>query len=82
MVPATVARQVSEPSASLGDLCGRVPARLADAGATAGAKRRTTSTGSWSAMMSQARSNVPSMLGLRRLEASGRHATRRGSARS
>ena len=44
--------------------------------ATFGAKRRTTSTGSWSAMMSQARSNIPSTLAgraARTVRASARH---------
>ena len=55
MVPATVARQSSEPSARAIDPLGRMPAspRWTRA-ATTGAKRRTTSTGAWSAMMSQA----------------------------
>ena len=56
--PATSASRRRSP-ATRSDGCQRASrTRLA----TAGEKRRTTSTGSWSAMMSQARSNIPATI--------------------
>ena len=54
MVPDTVARQRSEPSASVATVCVGCQVASRILAATRGAKRSTTSTGVWSAMMSQA----------------------------
>ena len=54
MVPATVARQSSEPSGSRSTCWVGCHVASRTRAATAGAKRSTTSTGGWSAMMSQA----------------------------
>ena len=76
IVPATVACQTSEPSASSVGPLGRVPGRLEDARRDAGRKRRTTSVAGWSAMMSQARrrlvSSDPGSGGVERLRRSAR----------
>ena len=67
------------------DALGRVPASPRGRGSRrAGAKRRTTSTGSWSAMMSQARPQPRRSIGrrVRRLERLAASARRPGSARS
>src|SRR5712691_9813630 len=58
IVPATVARQTSEPSLSTSTRCDGCQRASWTRAATAGEKRTTTSTGSWSAMLSQARSNI------------------------
>ena len=54
IVPDTVARQRSEPSASVSTVWVGCQVASRTRAATAGAKRSTTSTGGWSAMMSQA----------------------------
>ena len=53
-MPETVARQRSEPSASVSSVWVGCQVASRTRLATPGAKRRTTSTGGWSAMMSQA----------------------------
>ena len=61
---------------------GRVPGRLADAAGDRGAKRSTTSTSGWSAMMSQAGPSAASISARPAARTSAASAPRRGSARS